>query len=609
MRLSFLILLGSLTLFAQTPYAPMGRTAYTTSSFGENRGTRYHAGIDFATQMEEGWPVLAPGDGMVEFVATSPFGYGKHLRFRAADSTVWVFAHLSGFVPRLDSIVENLRTTKQKNNVSAEPMLAFKTGDTLAYSGSTGIGNPHLHVERRFKNATDYRNPCQAGLVCTDTLAPSLFGLAIWNKKAIVLNGSKALDAGCARLPANPPRHAEASLALKIADYSRAPLENPMSIYRLEAKQNGKTLYRKQHDSLLVANMLNVRDELLWSEEADTAGDWHQFKVKMDTQLPLELEVEDFAGHTTRKTLAFSKQCPMDTLPPVRKLQDSLLFTFLARPWISLAQCGQGKWELRQDLDGKRKRIAKDLCKETKYLRVEHGMAPLSAVVERFPAANRLAWIVGKDTLRDIGLQLIGKGKDSIVTAPGLTQKFTGVGRTAWTQVAAWQHLPADSSLPARWEFHPKGLQVYGTWELCIDSLQAPQPLYWLGETSRQWFIFSKQEMRASKRCVQINELRDIASLSDTEAPTAGQPYPGTLMAYGQWVPSLRVPLKDDLSGPDFGCLSARDASGKWIPLDYDSEPKELVFNRAQLPAPGQKITLNLCDEAGNKRQSVMQIP
>ena len=63
-------------------YNPFNRDAYLTSSFGENRGTRYHAGFDYSTNMEEGWVVYAPENGKVEELRVSPFGYGKLMLFK-----------------------------------------------------------------------------------------------------------------------------------------------------------------------------------------------------------------------------------------------------------------------------------------------------------------------------------------------------------------------------------------------------------------------------------------------------------------------------------------------------------------------------------------------
>ena len=63
------IFLGTLAISAgvlfaaDSIYVPFGKLGYLSSSFGENRGTRYHAGIDYSTEMKEGFPSIAPEDG------------------------------------------------------------------------------------------------------------------------------------------------------------------------------------------------------------------------------------------------------------------------------------------------------------------------------------------------------------------------------------------------------------------------------------------------------------------------------------------------------------------------------------------------------------------
>ena len=62
------IFLGALAfsagvLFAEDSlYVPFGKLGYLTSSFGESRGTRYHAGVDYSTEMQEGFPSIATED-------------------------------------------------------------------------------------------------------------------------------------------------------------------------------------------------------------------------------------------------------------------------------------------------------------------------------------------------------------------------------------------------------------------------------------------------------------------------------------------------------------------------------------------------------------------
>ena len=233
-------------------YNPLGRDAYITSSFGESRGTRYHAGIDFSTDMEEGWAVIAPDDGTVEFAAKGAFGYGRYIKFRTKDKYVWLFAHLSEYNPKIDAAIRKEILKKQKPKVQLNLNIRFKKGDTLAYSGSSGIGNPHLHIERRTPDAKAVLNPC-AKINCTDTIPPTILEAAPYT----------------------------GGLAVKIVDYSREPLENPMSIYSLEIFQNKKKLFEKKYDSLTFTGMSKIKDDILRVEDSvSTVGDWHFVRIE-----------------------------------------------------------------------------------------------------------------------------------------------------------------------------------------------------------------------------------------------------------------------------------------------------------------------------------------
>ena len=157
-------------------------------------------------------------------------------------------------------------------------------------------------------------------------------------------------------------------------------------------------------------------------------------------------------------------------------------------------------------------------------------------------------------------------------------------------------------------EFHPKGLQFRGKWDVCIENPDNPAPLYWLGETSRNWFIFSKQRS-GKKRCASTNELRDIASIQNDEAPTLGFPYWADAMAFGLNQPVLRIPLIYKYDGiPDGNAINVK--SGKnWIAAEYDSEPREIVILTEKLPDAGEKINIQIQDEAKHKVSYDITIP
>ena len=285
---------------AASPYQPLGRVAYLTSSFGESRGTRYHAGIDFSTNMEEGWPVIAPSDGVVEFAARGAFGYGRYIKFKAADEHIWVFAHLAEFSPKIDDLIRKEMLKREKASVQLSLKIRFKKGDTLAYSGSTGIGNPHLHIERRTPNAKVALNPCEK-MECPDTIAPYILDAA-------------PFDSG---------------FAVKIVDYSREPLENPMSIYSLDIYQGKKLLFGKKYDSLSFApqEMARIKDDLARVEDDGSVGDWHFIKAKAKANSKMLVIARDFANNVSKTELTLkpdslmlkakdSVEVLLDTVPP-----------------------------------------------------------------------------------------------------------------------------------------------------------------------------------------------------------------------------------------------------------------------------------------------------
>jgi hypothetical protein len=211
-----------------------------------------------------------------------------------------LFAHLSEFNKKIDTLIRNEMLKKEKANVQLSLKIRFKKGDILAYSGSTGIGNPHLHIEHRTPDGKFVLNPCKK-MQCSDTIAPFILDAA-------------PFDSG---------------FAVKIVDYSREPLENPMSIYSLDIYQNKKLIFSKKYDSLSFATkeMAKIKDDLLRIEDADTIGDWHFIKFKAKVNSQFLVIAKDFANNISKKELTFkldslklkakdSVEIFLDTVPP-----------------------------------------------------------------------------------------------------------------------------------------------------------------------------------------------------------------------------------------------------------------------------------------------------
>ena len=592
-------------------YDPFQRDAYLTSSFGENRGTRYHAGIDYSTEMEEGWPIFAPENGYVKEVQTSPFGYGKVMYFEGNSGKTWVFAHQSSFTPAVENAVRQKQYATKSNDVTVKPNIRFRKGDTLTYSGSTGIGNPHLHLEVRL-NKDEIISPCHLGVKCLDTIAPQIFGVAVWQGNNLSLTTDQALRNGCVETPVK--NEFNLSMAVKIADYSRMPKENPMAIHRLELWRYDEKIYSKVMDKLSYRKMLDIRNELLWAEEADTAGDWHYINAKIGPISTYRLEIEDFSGHITKREFSFHPSCKNNGTIKLVQNQTSPVYTFLSKSMLDLYRCESGYSFAA--LDQNEQVINGDLCKIFDH----NKPTTIGKIIEVFPetkyirySASATATGTGRSVNELIAVHSFTGFQNNInwhtkIGDVGISQKISGIPVVSDTsrRVLAVTRNQTDSV--DYYEFHPKGLQFYGKWEVCIDNPNNPAPLYWLGETTRRWFYFDKQT-GSKKRCASTNELRDVANITDNDGITLGFPYWSEVFFAGERKLALKIPLFSKYAGVPNGNSITVKAKNKWIPADYDSEPREIVILGDNLPEIGETVTIQVIDELKRKTIKEFDIP
>lgn len=97
---------------------------------------RPHSGIDYATP--KGTPILASGDGVVDYSDFDNSGYGHLIRIHHPDGKYTMYAHLS-----------------ERHVIKGAKV---KQGDVIGLSGNTGNSTgPHLHFEAR-KYGTDWRS-------------------------------------------------------------------------------------------------------------------------------------------------------------------------------------------------------------------------------------------------------------------------------------------------------------------------------------------------------------------------------------------------------------------------------------------------------------------
>jgi hypothetical protein len=198
-----------------------------SSNFCEYRDGRFHAGIDVRTFGQEGVPCLAVADGWISRVRCASRGYGKALHLRLESGEEVVYAHLSEFAPALEETLyaEQVRDTSYAVDVRMPPgRFRFASGDTLAYSGSTGAVAPHLHLEVR--DAQDRPvDPFRRGLGVADRLRPVVTRLVF-----VPLSPGARVDGLAMPLGRSPRRGAGGAMLIPDTLRTRGPVGVAVSV-------------------------------------------------------------------------------------------------------------------------------------------------------------------------------------------------------------------------------------------------------------------------------------------------------------------------------------------------------------------------------------------
>jgi len=306
-----------------------------TSSFGEYRPGRFHAGIDFATGGHTGEPCVAVGTGSVVRLRMSPYGYGKALYVQMEGGPLAVYAHLSRFAPAVAARAraEQRRLGKYTFDLALAPgELRVAAGEVIAWSGDTGIGVPHLHFELRDGDVA--RNPQTAGFQVADTVAP-----VIGEVRVLPLGPDARIDGGSegrVLSASGPVVRLEGALGFEVRAWDQAAVgEHRQAPYRLTLRVDGALLFQLQHERFDYAqNHLMLleydRERLQRSEKAQllfrkpgntlpgrevapgTDGVLWAGPVRPDLAVQaapgahvLEITAADVAGHTARVRVPF----------------------------------------------------------------------------------------------------------------------------------------------------------------------------------------------------------------------------------------------------------------------------------------------------------------
>lgn len=233
-----------------------------TSTFGETRPNHFHAGLDIKTWDRRGYKVFATRNGILYRVRTGPIGYGNVVYLKHKDGTISVYAHLEDFVPKIRHLVDSLRMVHYQFSIDAfvsKYDIRFKQGQVLGYTGSSGIGPPHLHFELRTPTESPF-NPFDTNLKVQDHIPPHFVALSVepLDKNSLV-EGRKQIFTRRVRIVHHHYTfgtiYVRGPVGLGINVYDRADhVHNEFAVYQLWLKHGNQVYFHSKVDSFSYKN-------------------------------------------------------------------------------------------------------------------------------------------------------------------------------------------------------------------------------------------------------------------------------------------------------------------------------------------------------------------
>src|ERR1700761_281330 len=234
---------------------PLDLPPKTVGSFGELRPNHFHAGLDFRTNQEDGYPVHAAADGYVSRLKVQFGGFGNAVYITHPNGFTTVYGHLRNFNPELAKLVHDYQVQQKNDQVDFNllPMQYTVTkGQVIALSGHTGaVAGPHLHFEVRDTKTEQTINSQLFGMVIPDDKPPILGTICIYHFGDAPFSEKTPRDLlgvvganGHYRLASPRVVDVNGNTGFGITAYdinNTSPNHN--GVYSIEVKVDGKTIY------------------------------------------------------------------------------------------------------------------------------------------------------------------------------------------------------------------------------------------------------------------------------------------------------------------------------------------------------------------------------
>lgn len=165
--------------------SPVKHEIILAGSFGELRGTHFHAGIDIKpTSFNEiGDSLFVAAPGYISRIKVQTGGYGRVLYVDHPNGYTTVYAHMEQFADSIEAYIKQMQYQAQSYAVDIYPQANRFQLNRQQYIGSLGNTGrsygAHLHFEIRKTDSETPINPALFGLKPEDDRAPDVVSISV----------------------------------------------------------------------------------------------------------------------------------------------------------------------------------------------------------------------------------------------------------------------------------------------------------------------------------------------------------------------------------------------------------------------------------------------
>lgn len=596
---------------------PTDASPYISSTFGETRSAHFHAGLDIRTWGQEGYRVFATKDGIVCRIGIGPRGYGKVVYLRHDDGSFSVYAHLNRFEPSLQSLADSIRMQDysfELDKVVTGHNIRVKQGDLIGYSGSTGVGPPHLHFELRTPDNQPF-NPLLTNLGVDDTLPPVFSSLAVEHLSSASFETEHIERV---RASGKTPRfhfgtvRASGPVGLAVDVYDRANrTSNAYAVYHLTVVHEGDTLFHSQTDTFSYIDASQMFIDRVYPILKEHRKGYQRLFVVNGNTLPfypvlrnrgvidlpegrheLEIIASDYYGNRSRAGVTLE----------VAGREQPARQEITGVPAYSSPDRNRPSGKI-QDFSRLDRRIL-----EPVYFVDASAGTDGSAASAAFPPSTTLS---DPNTIyqlyRDRTTHVLGK-----TLVPGKRQLIHLPDQSIWLDFpedALFDTLDIqvrieDGEEGPTIQFSPESLPLKNGIYVNIilpeqHDIRLPAGLYTYDPHRDRHRLVSKNSGGHSSRFLraEINELQPLVVKHDGEGPEVGTP---RIQSYMGGKAVVAVPALDELSGIDYQ-RSTITVNGRRAIVEYEPDKDRLIYYRPDFQLqPVNQVDIRIFDGIGN---------